>query len=214
MKLRVDSFISVSTSILHQYQHLFYICTYFCPHPTFMMPARGYPRHDVNTRPNPVTWRSMCMWRKLTWTSKPTPTQLRHVHETHVHMNVNTLPNPVTWRSMCMRRKLTWTLRPPPPNPVKNVCVFKNVHDYWRGFPPAGKNLKREMRGQKMNQHDTRLTPSLDMVVDLNSFIWKPPFFKKWIFTFAKLSRTQCLSFAAPMWGNNAYFEFLWSLNS
>ena len=236
MKLRVDSFISVSTSILHKYQHLFYMCTYFCPHPTFMMPARGYPRHDVNTRPNPVTWRSMCMWRKLTWTSKPTPTQLRHVHETHVHMNVDTLPNPVTWRSMCIWRKLTWmnVNTPQPSNvtkhvhetqvnmnvktsssqPGQNVCVFKNVHDYWRGFPPAGKNLKREMRGQKMNQHDTRLTPSLDMVVDLNSFIWKPPFFKKWIFTFAKLSRTQCLSFAAPMWGNNAYFEFLWSLNS
>ena len=123
MKLRVDSFISVSTSILHKYQHLFYICTYFCPHPTFMMPARGYPRHDVNTRPNPVTWRSMCMWRKLTWTSKPTPTQLRHVHETHVHMNVDTLPNPVTWRSMCIWRKLTWmnVNTPQPSNVTKHV---------------------------------------------------------------------------------------------
>ena len=160
MKLRVESFISVSTSILHQYQHLFYICTYFCPHPTFMMPARGYPRHDVNTRPNPVTWRSMCMWRKLTWTSKPTPTQLRHVHETHVHMNVNTLPNPVTWRSMCMRRKLTWTLRPPPPNPVKNVCFQKRARLLARFSPRWQKLEERNARSKNeptWHETDTKL---------------------------------------------------------
>ena len=43
--------------------------------------------------PNPVTWRQLCMWRKLTWTLTSPP-----------H------PNPVTWRQLCMWRKLTWTL--------------------------------------------------------------------------------------------------------
>ena len=52
--------------------------------------------------PNPVTWRQLCMWRKLTWTLTSPP-----------H------PNPVTWRQLCMWRKLTWTLTSPPhPNPV------------------------------------------------------------------------------------------------
>ena len=47
-----------------------------------------------------------------------------------------------TWRSMCMCGKLTWTLTPTPqPKDVtEHIRVFKNVHDYWRGFPPAGSN--------------------------------------------------------------------------
>ena len=50
------------------------------------------------------TWRSMRMWRKLTWTlTHPTP-------------------QPKTWRSMCMWRKLTWTLTHPTPDPVTYAC--------------------------------------------------------------------------------------------
>ena len=61
--------------------------------------------------PNPVTWRQLCMWRKLTWTLTSPP-----------H------PNPVTWRQLCMWRKLTWTLTSPPhPNPVtwRQLCMHQ-----------------------------------------------------------------------------------------
>ena len=45
------------------------------------------------------------------------------------------------------------------------------------------------------------------MVVDQNSFIPERPFFANKKFTFAKLSRTPCLSFAGPMLANNASYE-------
>ena len=45
------------------------------------------------------------------------------------------------------------------------------------------------------------------MMVDQNSFIRKRPFFANKNVTFAKLSRTPCLSFAGPMLGNNASYE-------
>ena len=41
------------------------------------------------------------------------------------------------------------------------------------------------------------------MVVDQNSSIRERPFFANKIVTFAKLSRTPCLSFAEPMLGNH-----------
>ena len=41
------------------------------------------------------------------------------------------------------------------------------------------------------------------MVVDQNSFIRERPFFANKNVTFAKLSRTPCLSFAEPMLGNH-----------
>ena len=41
------------------------------------------------------------------------------------------------------------------------------------------------------------------MVVDQNSFIRERPFFANKIVTFAKLSRTPCLSFVEPMLGNH-----------
>ena len=45
------------------------------------------------------------------------------------------------------------------------------------------------------------------MMVDQNSFIRERPFFADKNVTFAKLSRTLCLSFAGPMLANNASFE-------
>ena len=45
------------------------------------------------------------------------------------------------------------------------------------------------------------------MVVDQNSFIPERPFFANKNFTFAKLSRTPCLSFAGPMLANNTSYE-------
>ena len=45
------------------------------------------------------------------------------------------------------------------------------------------------------------------MVVDQNSFIAERPFFANKNFTFAKLSRTPCLSFAGPMLANNTSYE-------
>ena len=45
------------------------------------------------------------------------------------------------------------------------------------------------------------------LMVDQNSFIRKRPFFANKHVTFAKLSRTPCLSSAGPMWGNNASYE-------
>ena len=45
------------------------------------------------------------------------------------------------------------------------------------------------------------------MVVDQNSFIPERPFFANKHFTFAKLSRTPCLSFAGPMLANNTSYE-------
>ena len=45
------------------------------------------------------------------------------------------------------------------------------------------------------------------MVVDQNSFIPERPFFVNNNFTFAKLSRTPCLSFAGPMLANNTSYE-------
>ena len=45
------------------------------------------------------------------------------------------------------------------------------------------------------------------MVVDQNSFIPERPFFANKKFTFAKLSRTPCLSFAGPMLANNTSYE-------
>ena len=47
----------------------------------------------------------------------------------------------------------------------------------------------------------------LHMVVDLNSFICKWPFFANKQFSFANLSRTPCLSFAEPMLSNNSSYE-------
>ena len=55
-------------------------------------------------------------------------------------MNLNIAPNTVTWRSMCIWRKLTWTLTSPQPT-LSKMSVFKNVHDYWHGFPRAGKYM-------------------------------------------------------------------------
>ena len=45
------------------------------------------------------------------------------------------------------------------------------------------------------------------MVVDQNSFIPERPFFANKNVTFAKLSRTPCLSFAGPMLANNTSYE-------
>ena len=45
------------------------------------------------------------------------------------------------------------------------------------------------------------------MVVDQNSFIPEQPFFANKKITFAKLSRTPCLSFAGPMLANNTSYE-------
>jgi hypothetical protein len=45
------------------------------------------------------------------------------------------------------------------------------------------------------------------MVVDQNSFILERPLFANKNAIFAKLSRTPCLSFAEPMFGNNASYE-------
>ena len=45
------------------------------------------------------------------------------------------------------------------------------------------------------------------MVVDQNAFIPERPFFANKQFTFAKLSRTPCLSFAGPMLANNTSYE-------
>ena len=45
------------------------------------------------------------------------------------------------------------------------------------------------------------------MVVDQNSFIPERPFFANKKITFAKLSRTPCLSFAGPMLANNTSYE-------
>ena len=45
------------------------------------------------------------------------------------------------------------------------------------------------------------------LVVDQNSFIPERPFFANKNFTFAKLSRTPCLSFAEPMLANNTSYE-------
>ena len=45
------------------------------------------------------------------------------------------------------------------------------------------------------------------MVVDQNSFIPERPFFANKSFTFAKLSRTPCLSFAGPMLANNTSYK-------
>ena len=45
------------------------------------------------------------------------------------------------------------------------------------------------------------------MVVDQNSFIPERPFFANKNFTFAKLSRTPCLSFAGPILANNTSYE-------
>ena len=45
------------------------------------------------------------------------------------------------------------------------------------------------------------------MVVDQNSFIPERPFFATNNFTFAKLSRTPCLSFAGPMLANNTSYK-------
>ena len=41
---------------------------------------------------------------------------------------------------------------------------------------------------------------------DQNSFIWGRLFFANQMFTFAKLLRTPCLSFAEPMLGNNVSY--------
>ena len=45
------------------------------------------------------------------------------------------------------------------------------------------------------------------MVVDQNPFTPERPFFANKNFTFAKLSRTPCLSFAGPMLANNTSYE-------
>ena len=47
----------------------------------------------------------------------------------------------------------------------------------------------------------------IHMMVDQNSFIRERPLFANKNVTFAKLSRTPCLSFAGPMLGNNTSYE-------
>ena len=92
--------------------------------PTPPQPSLTSPPH-----PNPVTWRRLCMWRKLTWTltspPHPNPVTWRQLSQLRMWRKLTwTLtspphPNPVTWRQLCMWRKLTWTLTSPPhPNPV------------------------------------------------------------------------------------------------
>ena len=60
-KKQITTWSLVSTG--YKVAFLFYICINICAHPPTMMSARGTQ-----------TWRTMCMWRKLTWTlTHPTP---------------------------------------------------------------------------------------------------------------------------------------------
>ena len=68
----------------------------------------------------------------------------------------------------------------------------QSVESLW--FPPLGRYGMQE-------------SMELYMVVDQNSFIPERPFFANKKITFAKLSRTPCLSFAGPMLANNTSYE-------
>ena len=58
-----------------------------------------------------------------------------------------------------------------------------------------------------INKPEKKLYIYLYVVVDQNSFIPERPFFANKNFTFAKLSRTPCLSFAGPTLANNTSYK-------
>ena len=82
--------------------------------------------------PNPVTWRQLCMWRKLTWTlTSPPPPQPSDVtsvvHVTQVNMNVNipTPPQPSDVTSVVHVTQVNMNVNiPTPPQPSDVTSVL------------------------------------------------------------------------------------------
>ena len=70
-----------------------------------------------------------------------------HVHVRQVNMNVNNTPRTQDVTEHVHVRQVNMNVNNTPPTQDvtehMHVCVFKNVHDYWRGFPPAGINMLR-----------------------------------------------------------------------
>ena len=70
--------------------------------------------------------------------------------------------------------------------------------------------LSQPVGGAKKNHIESpRIVALPYMVVDQNFFIWERSFFANTHVTFAKLSRTPCLSFAEPMLGKDASYNIL-----
>ena len=78
---------------------------------------------------------------------------------------------------------------------------------------PVGNSTRAWQHGLYHASRTHRISSTINhkvyiyMVVDQNSFIPERPFFANKHFTFAKLSRTPCLSFAGPMLANNTSYE-------
>ena len=76
-------------------------------------------------------------------------------------MSVNTRtppPNPRCDVACACWRRFTWTLtHPTPPDPTQqHMRVFKNVHDYWRGFPPLASTCWRTIAASRHATNSVR----------------------------------------------------------
>ena len=88
--------------------------------------------------------------------------------------------------------------------PVQTVITSATPANSWT-FPGATVQKKTEVRSWRAITYC--LNVYIYMGFDQNSFIRERPFFANKNFTFAKLSRTPCLSFAGPMLANNTSYE-------
>ena len=83
-----------------------------------------------------------------------------------------------------------------------------NLHTSWGSVKKKGRFVPgNTCSGQTGKRPVLCVIIYIYMVVDQNSFIPERPFFANKNFTFAKLSRTPCLSFAGPMLANNTSYE-------
>ena len=88
--------------------------------------------------------------------------------------------------------------------------VVKCQKDFKRNKQIGNRPRWFRQAGRRVGGQDGRIASAkyiAYMGFDQNSFIRERPFFANKKFTFAKLSRTPCLSFAGPMLANNTSYK-------
>ena len=85
------------------------------------------------------------------------------------------------------------------------IYVYKNIYSQRKDMYNCWRSNLSNTNFKNNHTHNSH--NHIYMVVDQNSFTPERPFFANKNFTFAKLSRTPCLSFAGPMLANNTSYE-------
>ena len=98
-----------------------------------------------------------------------------------------------------------------PYNPHESICHLQTVCELRGGglFGSAPHSASKGKANCYVYEESMRFQniQVIYMGFDQNSFIRERPFFAYKNFTFAKLPRTPCLSFAGPMLANNTSYE-------